>query len=53
MVWGSFRMGSDDRYLEERSVYRVKMDGFWINSSIWRQARTEGARFDRGSDEGR
>src|SRR5258708_658581 len=34
MVWipgGSFRMGSDLHYPEERPVRRVKVDGFWID----------------------
>jgi formylglycine-generating enzyme len=34
MVWipgGTFRMGSDSHYLEERPVHRVSVDGFWID----------------------
>jgi formylglycine-generating enzyme len=34
MVWvpgGSFLMGSEDFYPEERPVRRVEVDGFWIN----------------------
>ena len=34
MVWipgGTFRMGSDDFYPEERPVHRVTVDGFWID----------------------
>jgi len=34
MVWipdGSFRMGSDEHYVEEAPVHRVKVDGFWID----------------------
>lgn len=35
MVWlpgGSFRMGSDDFYPEERPVRRVEAEGFWIDA---------------------
>jgi formylglycine-generating enzyme len=28
---GSFRMGSDDHYVEERPAHRVTVDGFWID----------------------
>ncbi len=34
MVWvpgGTFRMGSDQHYAEERPVHRVTVDGFWID----------------------
>jgi formylglycine-generating enzyme required for sulfatase activity len=34
MVWipgGSFRMGSEDFYPEERPVHRVSVDGFWMD----------------------
>ena len=34
MVWvpgGTFRMGSDTHYPEERPVHRVAVDGFWID----------------------
>jgi sulfatase modifying factor 1 len=34
MVWipgGTFRMGSDDFYPEERPVHRVTVDGFWMD----------------------
>ena len=34
MVWikgGSFMMGSNDRYPEERPVRRATVDGFWID----------------------
>ncbi len=34
MVWmagGSFQMGSDCHYPEERPVHRVSVDGFWID----------------------
>lgn len=35
MVWvpgGTFRMGSDDHYPEERPVHRVTVDGFWMDA---------------------
>jgi formylglycine-generating enzyme required for sulfatase activity len=34
MTWipgGTFRMGSNDFYPEERPVHRVTMDGFWVD----------------------
>ena len=34
MVWipgGTFRMGSDQHYPEERPTHRVRVDGFWID----------------------
>ena len=34
MAWipgGTFRMGSDKHYVEERPVHRVEVDGFWID----------------------
>jgi formylglycine-generating enzyme required for sulfatase activity len=34
MIWipgGTFRMGSNDHYPEERPVHRVTVDGFWID----------------------
>ena len=34
MVWipgGTFRMGSDKHYVEERPVHKVTVDGFWID----------------------
>jgi formylglycine-generating enzyme required for sulfatase activity len=34
MIWipgGTFRMGSNDFYSEERPVHRVKVDGFWMD----------------------
>src|SRR5688500_20327510 len=34
MAWipgGTFRMGSNDFYPEERPVHRVKVDGFWMD----------------------
>ena len=34
MVWipgGTFDMGSNDHYPEERPVHRVSVDGFWID----------------------
>jgi formylglycine-generating enzyme required for sulfatase activity len=36
MVWiagGTFTMGSDTHYVEERPVHRVAVDGFWIDPS--------------------
>src|SRR4051794_13402194 len=37
MVWiagGSFRMGSEDFYPEERPVHEVNIDGFWMDRYI-------------------
>ena len=34
MIWipgGTFRMGSDKHYPEERPIHRVTVDGFWID----------------------
>ena len=34
MVWipgGTFKMGSEDHYPEERPVHRVSVDGFWMD----------------------
>ena len=34
MIWipsGTYRMGSDDHYPEERPVHKVSVDGFWID----------------------
>jgi formylglycine-generating enzyme required for sulfatase activity len=34
MVWiagGTYRMGSDDHYAEERPVHTVRVDGFWMD----------------------
>ncbi len=34
MVWipgGTFKMGSEDHYPEERPVHRVTVDGFWMD----------------------
>src|SRR6516164_8112843 len=34
MVWiagGTFRMGSEEFYVEERPVHEVAVDGFWID----------------------
>lgn len=36
MAWvpgGTFRMGSDDHYPEEAPSHRVKVDGFWIDTT--------------------
>ena len=36
MVWipgGTFRMGSDDHYVEERPAHSVTVDGFWIDQT--------------------
>src|SRR5689334_18736868 len=45
MIWipgGTFRMGSDRHYPEERPVHRVHVDGFWID-----RYPTTNARFAR------
>jgi formylglycine-generating enzyme required for sulfatase activity len=39
---GTFRMGSDDHYPEERPAHRVSVDGFWIDrgpvtNAMWRE----------------
>jgi len=34
MLWipgGTFRMGSDEHYVEEKPVHRVTVDGFWMD----------------------
>ncbi len=34
MIWipgGTFRMGSEDFYADERPVHEVSVDGFWID----------------------
>jgi len=45
MMWipgGTFRMGSEDHYPEERPVHRVSVDGFWID-----RAPVTNAEFER------
>ena len=45
MVWipgGTFRMGSDKQYPEERPAHRVSVDGFWMD-----RAPVTNARFSR------
>ena len=42
MVWipgGTFRMGSDKHYPEERPVHRVTVDGFWMDRAPLTNAR--------------
>jgi formylglycine-generating enzyme len=44
MVWipgGTFRMGSEKHYPEERPVHRVTVDGFWIDRDPVTNARFE------------
>jgi sulfatase modifying factor 1 len=31
---GTFRMGSDDNYPEERPAHSVTVDGFWIDRHV-------------------
>jgi formylglycine-generating enzyme required for sulfatase activity len=45
MVWipgGTFRMGSEDHYPEERPIHRVTVDGFWMD-----RAPVTNAQFER------
>jgi formylglycine-generating enzyme len=49
MIWipgGTFRMGSDKHYVEERPVHRVDVDGFWMD-----RYPVTNARFARFVDE--
>ena len=42
MLWipaGTFRMGSEEHYPEERPVHRVSVDGFWIDRTPVTNAR--------------
>src|SRR5262245_27672859 len=42
MVWvpgGTFRMGSDRHYPEEKPAHRVTVDGFWIDTGPVTNAR--------------
>jgi formylglycine-generating enzyme required for sulfatase activity len=51
MVWvpgGSFLMGSQDFYPEERPVRRVEVDGFWMDEQWWRYTPGAGWRHPRG-----
>src|SRR5262245_18364528 len=44
MVWipgGTFRMGSDKHYPEERPAHRLSVDGFWIDRYPVTNARFE------------
>ena len=51
MVWipgGTFLMGSDKHYPEERPVHRVRVDGFWMDRYPVTNARF--ARFADATD---
>ena len=53
MVWipgGTFDMGSDTHYPEERPVHRVTVDGFWIDRSPVTNARSAVLRGDAPHD---
>jgi hypothetical protein len=43
MVWipgGTFRMGSEEFYVEERPVHEVAVDGFWIDRRATSRGKT-------------
>ena len=39
---GEFTMGSDHHYAEEKPAHRVKLDGFWIDTSPVTNAQFQG-----------
>ena len=43
ILGGEFTMGSDHHYAEEKPAHRVKLDGFWIDTTSGDQCASSGA----------